>query len=140
LRPSRGRCVNALVSFSLPSHRRGGIRDELVNESLGIAVATTGLLITAVGVVGVNVVFFRSLPRLMDRPVTDLVRSAVFEFVLWLLAWAAVGMIGISILLLGLVLSGGVVTWAPLAPLSLVVLMIALAWYSRWRLRQLRNS
>ena len=111
-----------------------------MNESLGIAVATTGLLITAVGVVGVNVVFFRSLPRLMDRPVTDLVRSAVFEFVLWLLTWAAVGMIGISILLLGLVLSGGVVTWAPLAPLSLVVLMIALAWYSRWRLRQLRNS
>lgn len=129
-----------MVSFSLPSHRRGGIRDEPVNESLGIAVPTTGLLITGVGVVGVNVVFFRSLPRLLDRPVTDLVRSAVFEFVLWLLAWAAVGMIGITILLLGLVLRGGLVTWAPLAPLSLVVLMIAPAWYSRWRLRQLRNG
>jgi hypothetical protein len=111
-----------------------------VNESLGIAVATTGLLITAVGVVGVNVVFFRSLPKLLVRPVTDLVRSAVFEFVLSLLAWAAVGMIGITILLLGLVLSGGLVTWAPLAPLALVVLMTLPAWYSRWRLRQLRNG
>lgn len=111
-----------------------------MNESLGIAVATTGLLITAVGVAGVNVVFFRSLPRLLERPVTDSVRSAVFEFVLWLLAWAAVGMIGITILLLGLVLTGGLVRWAPFAPLLLVVLMIALAWYSRWRLRRLRNG
>jgi hypothetical protein len=111
-----------------------------VNESLGIAVATTGLLITAVGVVGVNVVFFRSLPKVLDRPVTDLVRSAVFEFVLWLLAWAAVGVAGITILLLGLVLSGGLVTWAPLAPLVLMMLMIPPAGYSRWRLRKLRNG
>ena len=129
-----------MASFSLPSRLRGGIRVEPVNESPGIAVATTGLLITVVGVVGVNVVVFRSLPKLLVRPVTDLVRSAAFEFVLWLLAWSAVGMIGITILLWGLVLSGGLVTWAPLAPLALVVLMIPPVWYSRWRLRQLRNG
>ena len=111
-----------------------------MNESLGIAVATTGLLITGVGVVGVNVVFFRSLPRLANRPITDSVRGATFEFVLWLMAWAAVVMIGITILLLGLVLVGGLVAWAPLAPLSLGVLMIGPAGYSRWRLRQLRNG
>jgi hypothetical protein len=42
-------------------------------------------------------------------------------------------------MLLGFVLAGNLVTWAPILPFALVVLMIPLAWYLRWQARELRN-
>lgn len=107
---------------------------------LGYAVATVGLLITFVGVGGANVVLFQSLPRLSNRQLMRAAPIAVFEFAFWLVAWAAIGMLGIAIMLLGLVLTGGLVMWAPLAPTAVVVLMIPTAWYTHWRIRQLRNG
>ena len=111
-----------------------------MNPPLGFTVATVGLVIMTVGVVGTNVVFFRSLALLSNRQLMRATPSAVFEFVLWLMAWAALVMIGITIFLLGLVLTGGLVTWAPLAPVAIVVLMIPTAWYARWRMGQLRDG
>ncbi len=63
-----------------------------MNSSLGIAVATAGLLIMTVGVVGANVVFFRSLPLMVNRQLMRAARNAVLKFVFWLVAWAAVAM------------------------------------------------
>jgi len=111
-----------------------------MNPSVGFAVATVGLVISAVGVVGTNVVFFRSMPKLSNRQLIRAAPRVAFEFTLGLLAWAAVAMIGITILLAGLALTGGLVAWAPLAPLAVVVLMIPPAWYARWRMRQLRDG
>jgi hypothetical protein len=110
-----------------------------VNSSLGIAVATAGFLIMAVGVVGANVVFFRSLPLMLNRQLMRAARNAVLTFVFWLVAWAAVAMLGITVMLIGFVLAGNLVTWAPIPPFALVVLMIPLAWYLRWQARELRN-
>ena len=110
-----------------------------MNSSLGIAVATAGFLIMAVGVVGANVVFFRSLPLMLNRQLMRAARNAVLTFVFWVVVWAAVGMLGITAMLLGFVLAGNLVTWAPILPLALVVLMIPLAWYLRWQARELRN-
>jgi hypothetical protein len=110
-----------------------------VNSSLGFAVATAGLLIMAVGVVGANVVFFRSLPLMRNRQLMRAARSAVLTFVSWLVTWAAVAMLGITVMLSGFVLAGNLVTWAPILPFALVVLMIPLAWYLRWQARELRN-
>jgi hypothetical protein len=104
-----------------------------VNSSLGIAVATAGFPIMAVGVVGANVVFFRSLPLMLNRQLMRAARNEALTFVFWLVAWAAVAMLGITVMLLGLVLAGNVVTWAPILPFALVVLMIPLAWYLRWQ-------
>jgi hypothetical protein len=78
-----------------------------------MAVAMTGLLVTAVGVVGVNVVFFPSMPKLSNRQLMRAAPSVAFEFVLRLLLCAAVATIGLTILLLGLVLTGGLVAYAP---------------------------
>lgn len=114
------------------------LKGEQMNLSLGVAVAMVGLVIMTVGVVGTNVVFFRSLPKLANRQLIRATPIIAFDFTLWLLAWAAVAMIGIAILLLGLVLTGGLVSWAPLAPLAVVVLMIPPAWYARWRIQRLR--
>lgn len=111
-----------------------------MTTGLGFAVATIGLVITAVGVVGANVVFFRSLPKMLDRAAVRLAPIVAFEFVFWLVLWAGLGMLGIAILLLGLVIAGGLVQWAPLAPAAVVVLTITLAWYSRWRIQQLRHG
>jgi len=111
-----------------------------MNPSVGFAVATVGSVIIAVGVVGTNVVSFRSVPKLSNRQLIHAAPRVAFEFTLRLLAWAAVAMIGIAILLLGLVLTGGLVTWAPLVPIALVVLMTPPAWYARWRLRHPRNG
>jgi hypothetical protein len=105
-----------------------------------MAVAMSGLQVTAVGVVGVNVVFFRSVPKLSNRQLMRATPSVAFEFVLRLLLFAAVAAIGLTILLLGLVLIGGLVAYAPLAPLSLLILILPPAWYARWRLRQLRDG
>jgi hypothetical protein len=62
-----------------------------MNVSLGFAVATAGLLITAAGAVGMNVVLFRYVARLSSGQSTRAAKSAAFEFVFWLLAWAALG-------------------------------------------------
>jgi hypothetical protein len=105
-----------------------------------MAVAMSGLLVTAVGVVGVNVVFFRFVPKLSNRQLMRAAPSVAFEFVLRLLLFAAVAAIGLTILLLGLVLTGGLVAYAPLAPLSLLILILPPAWYARWRVQQLRNG
>jgi len=110
-----------------------------LTRSLATIVAVTGLLITAIGVVGVNVVFFRYLPKLSDRHLMHAAPSAAFEFVLRLLLFAAIAAIGLTILLLGLVLAGGLAAWAPLAPLSLIVLMLPPAWYAWWHLRRVKN-
>ena len=110
-----------------------------MNASVGIAVATTGFLIMTAGVVGANVVFFRSLLLMLNRRLMRAARSAVTAFVFWLDAWAAVAMLGITIMLLGFALAGNLVTWAPILPFALVVLMIPLAWYLRWQARDLRN-
>jgi len=48
-------------------------------------------------------------------------------------------MLGITIMLFGFVLTGSVVTWAPILPLALMLLMIPLAWYLRWQARELAN-
>lgn len=106
----------------------------------GFAVAAIGLVIMAVGVVGANVVFFRSLPNVMNREAVRRAPNVAFEFVFRLLVWAGVVMIGIGIFLLGLVVTGGMATWAPLAPIGVVVLVIPTAWYARWRIHQLRNG
>ena len=119
---------------------RSTIGDEQMTTGLGFAVATIGLAIAAVGVIGANVVFFRSLPKMLDRAAVRRAPIVAFEFVFWLLLWAGLGTLGIAILLLGLVIAGGLVQWAPLAPTALVVLMISLGWYSRWRIHQLRNG
>jgi hypothetical protein len=111
-----------------------------VNFSLGIAVATAGLLIMVVGVVGANVVFFRSLPLMLNRQLMRAARSAVLTFVFWSVAWAAVVMLGITVMLFGFVLAGNVVKWAPILPLAIVVLIIPLAWYLRLQARELRNG
>ncbi|HVC75209.1 MAG TPA: hypothetical protein VND96_01700 [Candidatus Micrarchaeaceae archaeon] len=60
-----------------------------------------------VGVAGTNVLLFRSLPKLSKPQLIRAEPMVAFEFTLWLLGWAAVGMIGITILLAGLVLTGG---------------------------------
>jgi len=111
-----------------------------MNVPLGLAVATAGLLIMSAGVVGVNVVFFRYLARLSNRQSTRGAKSAAFEFVFWLLAWAALAMVGLTFLLLGLVVSSSLVTWAPLMPIAMLVLMIPTASYARWRLRGSKND
>jgi len=111
-----------------------------VKSSVGIAVATAGFLIMLVGVVGVNIVFFRSLPLTLNRESMRAARNAVLTFVFWLVAWAAVAMLGITVMLLGFVLAGNVVEWAPILPFALVVLMIPLAWYLRSQARELRNG
>lgn len=74
----------------------------------------------------------------VDPPITTETRIAILEFVLRLLLFAAVAAIGLTTLLLGLVLTGGLVTWAPLAPLAILAVMIAPAWYARWLLKRLR--
>ena len=48
-------------------------------------------------------------------------------------------MLGTTIMLFGFVLTGNVVTWAPILPLALMLLMIPLAWYLRWQARELTN-
>lgn len=111
-----------------------------MTTGLGFAVATIGLVITAVGVTGTNVVFFRSLPKMLDRAAVRAAPIVAFEFAFWLLLWAGLGTLGIAILLIGLVITGGLVQWAPLAPTAVVVLTIAMAWYLRWRIQQLRNG
>ena len=111
-----------------------------MNSSLGITVATAGFLIMTVGFVGANVVFFRSLPLMLNRQLTGAARNAVLKFVFWLVSWAAVAMLGTTVMLLGFVLAGNVVKWAPILPFALVVLMIPLAWYLRWQARELRNG
>jgi hypothetical protein len=80
-----------------------------VNSFPGIAVATPGVLIMTVGGVGANVVFFRSLPLMLNRQLMHAARNAVLTFVFWLVAWAAVGMLGITVMLLGFVLAGNLV-------------------------------
>ena len=110
-----------------------------MHASVGIAVATTGFLIMTAGVVGANVVFFRSLPLMRNRQLMRAARSAVLTFVFWLVAWAGVAMLGTTIMLFGFVLTGNVVTWAPILPLALMLLMILLAWYLRWQARELAN-
>ena len=67
-------------------------------------------------------------------------REAVLKFLFLLVGWAAVAMLGITVMLLGFVLAGNVVKWAPILPFALVVLMIPLAWYLRWQARELRNG
>lgn len=111
-----------------------------MNTSLGFAVATFGLVIMTVGVVSANIVFFRSLPLLTNRTLMRAAPIAVFEFAFWLVAWAAVALLGIATMLLGLVLTGGLVTWAPLVPLAPAVLAIPLALSLRWQINQLRHS
>ena len=111
-----------------------------MNVPLGFAMATTGLLITTAGVVGANVVLFRYLARLSNRQSTRGSKSAAFECVFWLLVWAALGVAGLTFLLLGLVVTGGLVTWAPLLPIAMLVLMIPTAWYARWRQRGSLNG
>jgi len=78
----------------------------------GFAVATVGFVMMAVGVAGANVVFFRSLPLLSNRPLMRSAPNAVFEFAFWLVAWAAVAGLGIATMLLGLVLTGGRAMWS----------------------------
>lgn len=92
------------------------------------------------GVVGANVVFFRSLPLMTNRQLMRATPIAVFEFAFRLVAWAAVAMLGIAIMLLGLVLTGSLVTWAPLAPVAVAVLAILVALYFRMHAKQLRRS
>ena len=111
-----------------------------MTTGLGFAVATIGLVITAVGVIGANVVFFRYLANMLDRAAVRPAPIVAFEFVFWVLLWAGLGTFGIAILLLGLVITGGLVQWAPLAPTGVVVVTILLAWYSRWRIQQLRHG
>lgn len=111
-----------------------------MTPSLGYAVAAFGLLITFVGVGGANVVFFQSLPRLSNRQLMRAAPIAVFEFAFWLVSWAAVAMLGIATMLFGLALTGGVVTWAPLAPLAVAVLAILMMLYLRWQTNQRRRS
>jgi hypothetical protein len=109
-----------------------------VNGTLGVAVATSGLLITVVGVVGANVVFVRFVPIALRRPITTETRIAILESVLRLLLFAAIAVVGLTALLFGLAATGSLVTWAPLAPLALLALMIPTAWYARWLLKRLR--
>src|SRR5258706_14395100 len=124
---------------SRQSRRRGSIGLNFVNPYVGIAVATTGFLVMAAGVVGANVVFFRSLPMMLNRQFMRSARSSVLTSVFWLVAWAAVTMLGIAIMLFGFALIGNMVRWAPILPLALVVVMIPLAWYLRWQARELGN-
>jgi len=111
-----------------------------MNVALGFAVATAGLLITAAGVVGMNVVLFRYVARLSSGQSTPAAKSAAFEFVFWLLVWAALTMVGLTFLLLGFVVNGSLVTWAPLMPIAMLVLMIPTAGYARWRQRGSTND
>ncbi len=105
-----------------------------------MTVATTGLLVATAGVVGANIVFFRFPRKRPDRGGVDQIQGvAVFEFVFHFLLFAAVTAVGLTVLLLGLVLAGGLVTRAPLMPLTLLVLTILTAWYARWRLKQARR-
>jgi len=92
-----------------------------------------------VGVVGANVVFFRSLPLMLNRQLMRAARRAVLTFVFWLVAWAAFAMLGTTVMLLGFALAGNMVTWAPILPFTLVVLMIPIAWYLQWQARELRK-
>jgi hypothetical protein len=109
-----------------------------MNGTLGVAVATTGLLITVVGIVGANVVFVRFVPIALHRPITTETRIAIPVSVLRLLLFAAIVGIGLTALLFGLAATGRLVRWAPLAPLALLALMIPTAWYARWLLKRLR--
>jgi hypothetical protein len=109
-----------------------------MNGTLGVAVATTGLLITVVGVVGANVVFVRFVPMALRRPITTETRIAILESVLRVLLFAAIAMIGLTALLFGLAVTGSLVAWAPLAPLAVAALMIPTGWYARSLLRRLR--
>ena len=99
--------------------------------------ATAGLLITIAGVIGANIVFVRFLPIALRRPITTETRIAILESVLRLLLFAAIAMIGLTALLSGLVVAGSVVTWAPLAPVAVLALMVPTAWYARWLLQRL---
>jgi hypothetical protein len=109
-----------------------------VNETIGVAVATAGLLITIAGVVGANIVFVRFVPIALRRPITMETRIGILESVLRLLLFAAIVAIGLTGLLFGLVITGRLVTWAPLAPLALLALMIPTVWYARLLLKRLR--
>jgi len=119
---------------------------------LAASVAVVGLAITGAGVVGVNVVFFRSMPKLIKsrsaavaqrregRDVSRDDQRVAFESALGLMLFTAVAAIGLTIMLLGLALGGSAVKWAPLAPLAVVVLAIGGVAYSGLRLRQLGNG
>lgn len=103
-----------------------------------MAVAAAGLFITVAGVVGANIVFFRFVPIALRRPVTTETRIAILEYILRVLLFAAIAVIGLTALLFGLAVTGRLVTWAPLAPLALLALMIPTALYARWLLKRLR--
>ena len=109
-----------------------------MNGTIGVAVATAGLLITVAGVIGANIVFVRFVPISLRRPITTETRIAILETVLRLLLFAAIVAIGLALLLFGFVVTGSVVTWAPLAPVALLALMIPTAWYVRRLLKRLR--
>ncbi len=100
--------------------------------------ATAGLLISVAGVVGANIVFVRFVPISLRRPKTSETRIAILESVLRLLLFATIAVIGLTFMLFGLVVTGSLVTWAPLAPLALLALMIPTVWYARWLLKRLR--
>jgi hypothetical protein len=104
-----------------------------MDGTLGVAVATTGLVITVAGVVGANIVFVRFVPIALRRPITTETRIAILESVLRLLLFVAIVAIGLTALLFGLAAR------APLAPLALIALMIPTAWYVRWLLKRLRR-
>jgi len=114
------------------------LESDRMNGTLGVAVATAGVLITIAGVVGANVVFFRFVPIALRRPRTTETRIATLEYVLRLLVFAAVVAIGLTALLFGLAATGSLVSWAPLASLALLALMIPTAWYARLLLKRLR--
>ena len=102
--------------------------------------ATAGLLITAVGVVGANIIFVRFVPTALRRPITTETRIAILKSVLRLLLFAAIAMIGLTALLSGLVVAGDLVTWAPLAPVAVLALMVPTAWYARWLVGRLGQN
>jgi len=109
-----------------------------MNGTFGVAMATAGLLITVAGVVGANVVFIRLVPIALRRPITTDTRIAILESVLRLLLFAGIVAIGLTALLFGLAATGSLVSWAPIAPLALLALMIPTAWYARLLLKRLR--
>lgn len=109
-----------------------------MNGTIGAALATAGLLITVGGAIGGNIVFIRFLPISVRRPMTTQTRIATLEYVLRLLLFAAIVAIGLALMLLGFVVTGSVVTWAPLGPVALLALMIPTAWYVQRLLKRLR--
>jgi lysylphosphatidylglycerol synthetase-like protein (DUF2156 family) len=120
--------------------------------SLGFVVATVGLVIVAVGVVGVNVVFFQHMPKMMERRSAALAhrregrgvaqpdQELAHEFVIGLTLCAAIAGFGLTAMLEGLVVAGSLVNWAPLMPLAFTLIALAAAVYSGWSLRRIRNG